>query len=310
MKMPNDELAESIRCPICFSSIDCSDIPICSNAGCEGSSGFMVSAGCPVLIDFSNSIFRPDDYRNASMVQPSEGSRLGRFLRRLTYSDNSRTPRFYARFVDELGTGARVLVVGGGTQGAGSACLYKSELKLVSTDVYPSPEVNLICDGHSLPFADETFDGVVIQAVLEHVLDPQKVVAEIRRVLKPRGLVYACTPFMQQVHMAAYDFTRFTHSGHRWLFRDFEEIQSDFAGGPATVLLWSLSYYLRSFGLGKKVVAAVTACFFWVRLLERFMKTGASLDAASGNQIIARKALTSLRPADMVEYYAASRAGK
>jgi SAM-dependent methyltransferase len=39
-----------------------------------------------------------------------------------------------------------------------------------------------------------------IQAVLEHALDPPVVVAEIYRVLKPGGLVYADTPFMQRVH--------------------------------------------------------------------------------------------------------------
>ncbi|CAH2407660.1 hypothetical protein MES5069_620012 [Mesorhizobium escarrei] len=29
---------------------------------------------------------------------------------------------------------------------------------------------------------------------------------------------------MQQVHEGAYDFTRFTELGHRWLFRRFETI--------------------------------------------------------------------------------------
>ena len=34
-----------------------------------------------------------------------------------------------------------------------------------------------------------SFDGVMIQAVLEHVLEPTRVVAEIHRVLKPDGLL-------------------------------------------------------------------------------------------------------------------------
>jgi 2-polyprenyl-3-methyl-5-hydroxy-6-metoxy-1,4-benzoquinol methylase len=45
-------------------------------------------------------------------------------------------------------------------------------------------------------FGDGTCDAVVVQAVLEHVLQPDVVVAEIHRVLRPDGLVYAETPFM------------------------------------------------------------------------------------------------------------------
>jgi ubiquinone/menaquinone biosynthesis C-methylase UbiE len=69
-----------------------------------------------------------------------------------------------------------------------------------------------VADGHQLPIADGSVDGVWIQAVLEHVLDPSIVVQEIHRVLTPGGVVYAETPFMQPVHEGAYDFTRFSLS--------------------------------------------------------------------------------------------------
>ena len=55
-------------------------------------------------------------------------------------------------------------------------------------------------------------------------------------VYKDDGLVYADTPFMQQVHMGRYDFTRFTYLGHRRLFRKFEEIDSGAVSGPAMAL--------------------------------------------------------------------------
>ncbi len=54
------------------------------------------------------------------------------------------------------------------------------------------------------------------------MLEPERVVSEIARVLKPAGMVYSEIPFMQQVHEGAYDFTRFTDSGQRWLFRQFK----------------------------------------------------------------------------------------
>jgi 2-polyprenyl-6-hydroxyphenyl methylase/3-demethylubiquinone-9 3-methyltransferase len=42
----------------------------------------------------------------------------------------------------------------------------------------------------SLPFAAETFDVVVAMDLLEHVPDPQKVIQEASRVLKPEGLFF------------------------------------------------------------------------------------------------------------------------
>jgi len=42
-------------------------------------------------------------------------------------------------------------------------------------------------DIYALPFADETFDAVFASAVLGSVADPEKVVAEMVRVLKPEG---------------------------------------------------------------------------------------------------------------------------
>ena len=56
------------------------------------------------------------------------------------------------------------------------------------------------------------------------MVEPEKVVAEIYRVLKENGIVYAETPFMQQVHEGAYDFTRYTVLGHRYLFRQFHAL--------------------------------------------------------------------------------------
>ena len=55
-------------------------------------------------------------------------------------------------------------------------------------------------------------------------MDPNKVAAEIFRVLSSDGIVYAETPFLQESHEEPYDFTRFTELGHRWLFRNFKEI--------------------------------------------------------------------------------------
>ncbi|HLK57915.1 MAG TPA: methyltransferase domain-containing protein [Chthonomonadaceae bacterium] len=46
-------------------------------------------------------------------------------------------------------------------------------------------------DAHTLPFPDNHFDVVYCRYVLEHVRNPQQVLGEMRRVLKPGGRAYA-----------------------------------------------------------------------------------------------------------------------
>jgi len=48
-------------------------------------------------------------------------------------------------------------------------------------------------DAQSIPFDDETFDAVIANHMLYHVPDRPKAIAEIRRVVKPGGYVFATT---------------------------------------------------------------------------------------------------------------------
>jgi ubiquinone/menaquinone biosynthesis C-methylase UbiE len=45
-------------------------------------------------------------------------------------------------------------------------------------------------DGSALPFEDESIDVIVFNHIYEHVVDPDAVMSEIRRVLKPGGIAY------------------------------------------------------------------------------------------------------------------------
>ena len=102
---------------------------------------------------------------------------------------------------------SKILVIGGSIKGQGMDSIYSSEsFEIVGSDVSFGPYTKIVLDAHDIPFEDEVFDCVIIQAVLEHVIDPQRCVNEIHRVLKPSGIVYAETPFIQQVHMRQYDF--------------------------------------------------------------------------------------------------------
>ena len=49
-------------------------------------------------------------------------------------------------------------------------------------------------DAERLPFRDNTFDGIACSEVVEHVLDPRAVFAEIRRVAKPGARLVLTIP--------------------------------------------------------------------------------------------------------------------
>ena len=53
----------------------------------------------------------------------------------------------------------------------------------------------LMCaDGYHLPFADASFDAVLLIAVLEHTREPWRILAEARRVLRPAGRAIMVVP--------------------------------------------------------------------------------------------------------------------
>ncbi len=67
-------------------------------------------------------------------------------------------------------------------------------------------------DGCAMPFEDESFDTVLNLQVLEHVFEPLRMVAEIRRVLKPGGHAVFLIPQSNTIHLEPhhyYNFTRF-----------------------------------------------------------------------------------------------------
>jgi ubiquinone/menaquinone biosynthesis C-methylase UbiE len=60
--------------------------------------------------------------------------------------------------------------------------------------------------------------GLHCEAVLEHLEFPDVAVGEMFRVLRPGGLVFAATPFLQSYHGYPDHFQNFTLHGHQRLF--------------------------------------------------------------------------------------------
>jgi SAM-dependent methyltransferase/uncharacterized protein YbaR (Trm112 family) len=302
-----------LRCPVCRAKLVREGNELVCLAGSCGTR-FPIVNGIPILLNEATTVFTM-----SSFVRPVS-TRLSPLWRALHVGarwlpDNGRNPvaaRNYARFANHLlmeRPKASVLVIGGRIVGQGMEAILSNErIAFVETDVDFGPRTQLVCDALELPFPDRSFDGVIIQAVLEHVTDPYRAVAEIHRVLNDDGLVYAETPFMQQVHGGSHDFTRFTHLGHHRLFRNFEEIDSGAAGGPGTALAWSYEYFLLSFVRGRFIRGIVRAfsrlTAFWLKYVDSLVanKPGA-IDASSGHYFLGRKSAHTLSDRDLLKLY-------
>lgn len=305
------EISDILACPRCRGPLSQgSDDWRCSEVSCRyASEPFPVVDGRPVLVDFdSNTILERDRLLSggaATLVRRRSGL-VARWLRRVSSPTSRITRRNVAHILAMLRERSwhRVLIVGGATIGSELEPLYGSaDLQIIAFDVYASDLVQFIADGHSIPLSDRSIDAVIVQAVLEHVVDPPRVVAEIHRVLRDDGLVYAETPFLQQVHEASYDFSRFTHSGHRFLFRAFDEISSGAVMGAGTQLRWSLEHFIRS--MLRSVTAGQFArlALFWLSYLDRVVPDPFTLDTASAVYFLGRKSAGILQPRELVGYY-------
>jgi SAM-dependent methyltransferase len=145
----------------------------------------------PVLVDFDQSVL--DEATTIERGAPTLVTRSSSWkhaLSLLVFGDKPMARRNAVRFLEMVKARNAhdpvVLVVGGATIGDGAEPLYEEPgIRLIAFDLYRSEQTQFVADAHSIPLAAGTIDGVWIQAVLEHVLSPEKVVAEIYRVLKP-----------------------------------------------------------------------------------------------------------------------------
>jgi SAM-dependent methyltransferase len=309
----SEETTLALRCPRCHGNLGQSTQGFaCLQPGC--SLEFPIVDGRPVLINEETSAFRISEFTSSRATTYHRQGYLEQFFSAVIpkLDKNFIASRSYTRFAALFPFGrprSRILVVGCGDMGKGmSPIVDHPNLEVVNTDVYVGRSTDVICDGHDLPFADHSFDGAIIQAVLEHVADPPRCVEEIYRVLRPGAIVYAETPFMQQVHGGPYDFTRFTHLGHRRLFRRFDEIESGAVAGAGTALAWSYQYFLLSFVRSHparsivKAVARLTA--FWLKYFDYFLlNTPGALDAASGCYFLGRKSDRVWSDREIVQQY-------
>lgn len=79
---------------------------------------------------------------------------------------------------------------------------------------------DLYYDGENLPFENDSIDFILCTEVLEHCLEPEKIVSEMHRCLKPNGIAFITVPSMWGEHEMPYDFRRYMSNGIIKLLED------------------------------------------------------------------------------------------
>ena len=85
-------------------------------------------------------------------------------------------------------------------------------------EIEKNENVDVLYDGNSILFPDETFDTVLCTDVLEHVCETNQFIGEMVRVLRAGGELILTTNFFWNLHYEPNDYYRFTKYGLTYLF--------------------------------------------------------------------------------------------
>jgi SAM-dependent methyltransferase len=99
---------------------------------------------------------------------------------------------------------------------------------LVNLNIGAFPNVDIVADAYSLPYAGGSVDAFHCEAVLEHLEFPEAAVAEMFRALRPGRLAFIATPFLQVFHGYPSHFQNFTLIGHRRLFERAGDLTANY----------------------------------------------------------------------------------
>lgn len=143
-------------------------------------------------------------------------------------------------------------------------------LDYTSADLF-SPIVDVKADILDLPFADNSFDVIICNHVLEHIVDDRKAMSELYRVMKPGGWGILQVPMKNSLEKTYEDFTitdpkeRQKHFGQydhvRWYGMDyFDRLRS--VGFQTEINFYSQKFSesdTKKFGLNRNEILPVVS---------------------------------------------------
>tara|TARA_R110002072_G_scaffold117281_14_gene248279 strand:+ start:10737 stop:11444 length:708 start_codon:yes stop_codon:yes gene_type:complete len=108
-------------------------------------------------------------------------------------------------------------------------------------------------DGIKMPFESEHFDCAFGTEVLEHCPEPEVVLKEVHRVLKPGGVFFFTVPFLWNLHETPHDEYRYTPFALERHLKNagFKEIELKATGGWHAAMAQMLGLWVRRSPMSK-----------------------------------------------------------
>lgn len=240
-----DRMLPLLRCPVSGSALTKEGDELVSREGCR----YPIINGKPVLV---------------------------RHIRAL--HTTSPDPAHISRTIDEFTVDSSY---GGPVLNLGSGNVPSSDPRVISLDILPAENVDLVAEAENLPFATGTFELVCSGAVFEHVHDPLAAAAEVRRVLRDGGSFYIDTAFLQGYHgFPSHFFNMTSQAVETYLVGDFvlEHSVVPDSGSPTMAVSMLLRRYLDALGAAERyrleqmtvaeALAAMDAGRVWADMTE------------------------------------------
>lgn len=149
-----------------------------------------------------------------------------------------------------------------------------------------------------IPIEDKQADTIVSISVLEHLSEPQNMLDEAYRILKPGGMIILQAPWQWMVHEAPYDFFRYSPYGIEYMFKKagFCDIKIEPECGFWATWFLKICYFMRRLVRGPQllqilITALLTPFWFLFQILGLILDkidNNPSLEAC-GYYVVAKK---------------------
>ncbi|SDU08287.1 methyltransferase domain-containing protein [Halopseudomonas salegens] len=134
------------------------------------------------------------------------------------------------------------------------------------------------------PIESDVADTIVSLSVLEHLCEPQNMLDEAFRILKPGGNIVLQVPWQWWIHEAPYDFFRYTPYGLKYMLEKagFRDILVEAQSGFFSMWILKANYFSRRLIKGPKplrwLIGAILSVIWFVN-----QKTAPLLDKLDRN---------------------------